>query len=162
MSIWKRLIALLIISTCCIGCDQTSKYYASGNLPRNTMNSYLGDTIRIGYTENRGAFLGLGKNLPENTRFFVLTVLSSIFLLGFLLYLLISKSVEPYSLVALALIFSGGASNVFDRAMNDGAVIDFLNVGIASFRTGIFNIADIAILLGSLLFVVVTYPERNS
>lgn len=58
-------------------------------------------------------------------------------------------------------MFSGGASNLFDRATNDGAVVDFLNVGVGPVRTGIFNIADMAILLGALLFFVVSARESK-
>jgi signal peptidase II len=56
-------------------------------------------------------------------------------------------------LISLTLIFSGGISNFYDRASNNGAVIDFLNVGIGSLRTGIFNVADMAIMLGVFLLL---------
>jgi signal peptidase II len=39
----------------------------------------------------------------------------------------------------------------------DGRVTDFLNVGIGSFRTGIFNLADMAILAGALLLILSRY-----
>lgn len=35
-----------------------------------------------------------------------------------------------------------------------GRVIDFLNVGIGSLRTGIFNVADMAILAGVGILIV--------
>jgi signal peptidase II len=38
-------------------------------------------------------------------------------------------------------------SNLADR-MAIGSVIDFLNVGIGPVRTGIFNVADMAIMAG--------------
>ena len=56
------------------------------------------------------------------------------------------------ALVGLALYFAGGASNLVDRVMR-GSVIDFLNVGVGPLRTGIFNVADMAILLGVGIFV---------
>ena len=34
-----------------------------------------------------------------------------------------------------------------------GSVIDFLNVGVGPLRTGIFNVADMAILLGVGIFL---------
>jgi len=40
------------------------------------------------------------------------------------------------------LLFSGGISNFYDRVSNNDAVVDYLNIGIESLRTGIFNIAD--------------------
>lgn len=154
MNILKRLSILLLVSISCIGCDQSSKYYASEHLPRNSMSSYMGDVVRIGYTENTGAFLGTGSNLPENIRHLIFVVLVGLFLLTMLLYLLLYRKFTVVSLTALALMFAGGSSNFIDRAMNNGAVIDFLNVGFGSLRTGIFNIADVAILLGCFLFFI--------
>jgi signal peptidase II len=43
---------------------------------------------------------------------------------------------------------------LIDRLLYHGRVTDFLNVGIGSLRTGIFNLADMAILAGALLLVL--------
>ena len=152
MNIWKRIAVMLLVSVCCIGCDQSSKHIASEHLAKNTTTSYFSDTIRIGYTENKGAFLGMGKDMPEQLRFLVFTVLVGIFLTAFLLYLVLSSPLNMHTLVGLSCMFSGGASNLIDRAVNNGAVVDFLNVGLGPLRTGIFNIADMAILFGVVLF----------
>ena len=53
----------------------------------------------------------------------------------------------------MAFFVAGGGSNLVDRALH-GAVVDFLNVGIGPLRTGIFNVADMAIMLGAALLVV--------
>ena len=45
---------------------------------------------------------------------------------------------------------------MIDRLLNEGRVTDFLNVGIGTLRTGIFNPADMAILAGALLLVLKT------
>jgi signal peptidase II len=37
--------------------------------------------------------------------------------------------------------------------IDDGAVTDFVSLGVGGLRTGIFNLADIAIVLGLLLFL---------
>ncbi len=52
----------------------------------------------------------------------------------------------------IALMAAGGAGNLIDRVFNDGAVIDFVSIGFAGLRTGIFNIADVSIIAGVLLF----------
>ena len=46
------------------------------------------------------------------------------------------------------LFLAGGLSNLTDR-IAIGSVIDFLNVGIGPLRTGIFNVADVAIMARS-------------
>ncbi|MDX1252905.1 MAG: signal peptidase II [Gammaproteobacteria bacterium] len=66
-----------------------------------------------------------------------------------------SLSAPPPSLLGLqktvTTILTRGASNLYDRIINEGAVIDFLNIGVGVIRTGIFNVADMAIMLGGLL-----------
>jgi signal peptidase II len=58
--------------------------------------------------------------------------------------------------VGLALVCSGGVSNLIDRLAH-GTVIDFLNVGLGPVRTGIFNVADMAVLAGIAVFLVAHY-----
>lgn len=118
------------------------------------MDTYLYDLLRVGYTENTGAFLGMGSNLSPEHRFWLFSVLAGLLLIGLFVYLLFSKPASFASVTGFALILSGGGSNLYDRIVNNGAVIDFLNIGISSVRTGIFNIADMAIMAGAVLAVV--------
>ncbi len=73
-----------------------------------------------------------------------------------LLVLVFVLFVQPMSLdmvVAWSLVLSGGLGNLVDRIINDGRVIDFMNIGIGSLRTGIFNVADVCITVGVVLLV---------
>jgi signal peptidase II len=70
-----------------------------------------------------------------------------------LCYLLVSP-LPRVTAVALSLICGGGCGNLIDRIAHGGYVIDFLNVGVGGLRTGIFNIADMAIMAGALLMVL--------
>jgi len=117
------------------------------------MISYLNDTVRIGYVENTGAFLGLGSSLSKEIRFFLFQAIAGIFLIALLGYAVIGSKLGLASITGVSLIFSGGASNLYDRIVNDGAVIDFMNLGVGVLRTGVFNIADVAIMAGGLLFI---------
>jgi signal peptidase II len=152
MNVWKRILVIFLVTLSCVGCDQGTKLLASEYLPRQ-MASYLNDILRLGYTENSGAFLGLGNNLSEQARFWIFVVLVGTFLLALFVYLVSNSKQNLASLIALSLVFSGGISNFYDRVVNNGAVIDFLNIGIGSIRTGIFNVADIAIMLGVVLLL---------
>lgn len=154
MKISYRLLITSVISLFCVGCDQASKHYAANYLPKDRMDTYLYDMLRIGYTENTGAFLGMGSGLSAEHRFWLFSVFAGLLLIGLFIWLLVSNPVSIGSVTGFALIISGGASNLYDRIVNDGAVIDFLNIGISSLRTGIFNIADMAILAGAVLIVV--------
>ncbi len=149
----KKLPALLIVLFICILFDQITKYTAKHYLEGQGVYSFMADTFRLGYSENTGAFLGLGSSLPEHIRTLIFSGLVSLFLLAFLVYIIKSSSISKTGVIAGALIISGGLSNLIDRLVNNGAVIDFMNLGIGSLRTGIFNVADMAIMLGALLLL---------
>lgn len=159
MDTWKRFIIIFFITLSSVGCDQGTKLLASQYLPKFQMTSYLNDFIRIGYTENIGAFLGLGNSLSEHTRFLIFVVMVGAFLLGLFIYLVSNSKQHLTSIIALSLVFSGGMSNFYDCIMNNGAVIDFLNLGLGSIRTGIFNVADIAIMAGAFMLL---FSQQNN
>jgi signal peptidase II len=69
------------------------------------------------------------------------------------LYLIFLKRLSFLPTLAISLIFCGAMSNLIDRFTYEGAVIDFLNIGIGNLRTGVFNLADFAVICGvALLF----------
>jgi len=49
------------------------------------------------------------------------------------------------------MLAAGGVGNLIDCFYRDGAVVDFMNAGIGSLRTGIFNVADVQIMAGAVL-----------
>lgn len=156
-----RLFAAVLILTS-IGCDQATKVIATRTLRGEPVRSYLGDTFRLVYAENAGAFLGLGGTLGEGVRFGLLTVLVGAFLIGGLVYLFVkTEQLTRQMVLAGALVLSGGLSNWFDRLMNEGRVVDFMNLGVGSLRTGIFNVADLAIMAALPLVLFSPKPKAG-
>lgn len=148
-----RPLLLLFVLVWCVGCDQATKKYAVENFKGQPPISYLGDTLRIQYAENPGAFLSLLADMSPAVRFWVLVVANSVVMLIVAAYFLWSTDLDPLSLVALALIVAGGVGNLIDRVMWNGVVIDFLNMGIGPLRTGVFNVADMAITAGFFMLL---------
>lgn len=163
MRIGKRLLILFIVSITCVVCDRTTKILSTIHLPRDVMHSYFYDILRLGYTENRGGLLGVGNTLPDELRFWIFTVAVGVILIGLLYYIMADPEQDLYSLTGLALVFSGGSCNLFDRIVNDGSVVDFLNIGLGPIRTGVFNVADMAIFAGIaiVLYTQSKYKSRN-
>jgi signal peptidase II len=145
-------IVLLFVALATVGCDRVTKHIATTALAGNPAHSYWSGAIWIGYTENTGGFLSLGAALPELARSAVFTWGTGLVLLA-IVVVLIRGRVHGWAAVGLTLFVAGGLSNWIDRAMN-GRVVDFLNVGIGSVRTGVFNVADMAILAGALAVAV--------
>ena len=156
-----RAIIVFLIPLTCVGCDQATKLAAKQHLQNGPVYSYAGDTVRLQYAENTGAFLSLGASLPEPLRQLIFTILVGIFLLGLIAYLLLNRELTPFAVGCLSLVAAGGVSNLIDRIADDGRVIDFLNVGIGPLRTGIFNIADIAITFGALFMLLENFRSAK-
>ncbi len=148
MTLFNRLLLLFAVLGLSVGCDQASKQLANATLKGEPMRSFLGDTFRLTWATNEGAFLSLGANLPDGMRFGILTVAVGLLLLGIVIFTATSGALDSGQVAGYAMIAGGGLSNWVDRARNDGAVVDFMNMGIGRLRTGVFNVADLAILAG--------------
>lgn len=156
ITIVTTLVSILVL-------DQLTKVWAVEKLKGEPLQSFLWDTFRLGYAENTGVFLGLGNQLPQSVRFTLFIGLVSIALVATLIYVMRSKRLSGLQVAMLAMIVSGGVGNLIDRIRNEGVVVDFLNVGIGSLRTGVFNIADMAVTGGvlALLFTSFSQPKTE-
>ena len=153
----RNLTRLLLVSTIligCVGCDQLSKQAVRTQMMLAESHSYLGDTVRLVHVENTGAFLGLGDSLPETVRVAFLQGAVGLIVLGLLWAATLARDMNRWQIIALALLAAGGLGNLIDRVLYDGRVTDFLNVGVGSLRTGIFNIADVVEGIGVLAFLL--------
>jgi signal peptidase II len=157
--LWAALPVLLLVAAT-IGCDRVTKHVAATTLSGSPGRSFLGNLVQLEYAENTGAFLGLGAQWHPVVRLGLFTIGNGVVLLA-VAVLAIRRPWSPVSLIGLALLFAGGASNLADRALH-GSVIDFMKVGLGPLRTGIFNVADVAIMAGVGLVVLSTYRPRES
>ena len=146
-----RISSLILFS---IVLDQLTKYFAQLYLRGRPAKIYLGDFFRLQYAENPGAMLGFGSQWPDDMRFWILTVGPAIILLVLLGYILFTPALSRSQSLALSLIAGGGLSNILDRIVNDGWVVDFMNMGIGGLRTGIFNVADVSIMAGLAIMLI--------
>jgi signal peptidase II len=158
----ERTLLICSVLFSCIGCDQVTKGIAGQTLPKLETISFANDILRLRYCENPGAFLGFGANAPESFRYWTFTLVVFCFLSGLLAYAIFSKASTANKIVALSLIAGGGFGNLIDRICNNGKVIDFMNVGIGPVRTGIFNVADIAILIGVVWLSVISFNGNRT
>lgn len=157
----RRTAEVLCVMIVVVVADQASKVWAVETLKGQPGASYLGDLFRIVYAENTGGFLSLGSSLPASARFLLLTVINAVVLIAGLGYVMMWKKLNPLVWWGVTLLVAGGIGNLIDRVRLDGRVIDFLNLGIGNLRTGIFNVADMAISLGVVLFFISTFQAEK-
>jgi len=161
VSIARRFILFGVVTFLSIALDQVTKVLATDAFKGKPTLSYLGDTFRFQFATNEGAFLSLGGNLPESARFWLLTVGVGGLLLAITVQAL-RNPVDTANLTGYALIVSGGFSNWIDRARFGGVVVDFMNMGLGSLRTGVFNIADLAILAGIGVLLIAGWKQDRA
>jgi signal peptidase II len=149
----RRALVFVALLSLTIGCDHATKAAATALLESDSVVSLAGGAVRLELAHNPGAMLSLGADLPAAVRIPVLLVLVPLALLAAALVALRSTSSRTLSLFAGALLAGGGLSNWIDRLVHDGLVIDFVSLGIGPVRTGIFNVADVAVVMGALLLV---------
>ncbi|QDV52094.1 signal peptidase II [Gimesia fumaroli] len=148
---YTLLIACLLF---CVGCDQYTKKIAFEKLKSEPAITYFNNTLRMEYAENTGAFLSVGSRLSKPVRFFLLVIANAAFLIIVSGMLIFRWQMPLIQFIALSLLLAGGIGNLIDRVFLNGIVIDFLNIGFGPLRTGIFNVADMAITGGALLMLV--------
>jgi signal peptidase II len=137
-----------------IACDYAAKQVAGHALAGSQGLSLAGGNVRFELASNAGAFLSLGASLPTGLRDALLLVGVPVLLAIFCATLLRGPPLHRRGVWALGLIVGGGLANWLDRLLHDGAVTDFVSLGIGPVRTGIFNAADVAIVAGVLLLLL--------
>jgi signal peptidase II len=139
-------LAAIILVT--IALDQQTKMMARASLMNALPRHYA--VLTLLYTENPGAFLSLGENLPANIRHLVFDGLVSIGLLVAAFVLFTARMGPGSDDIAIAFIIGGGVGNLIDRFRLGGRVTDFIFLAAGPVHTGVFNVADMAITGGVL------------
>ncbi len=162
MTRMTRLALIAVITFSSAGCDQAAKHIARNTLSNPGSISLLNDTVRLGLAENRGAFLSLGSNFSDSTRRFLFVSVASVLLAAIAIASVFGPNFGVAHVVGLALVLGGGIGNLIDRILRDGLVTDFVQIGIGSLRTGIFNLSDLAIVLGVACFALARDPSAST
>jgi signal peptidase II len=142
----------MLLSTA--GCDQLTKRVAKAEMASSEPIFLFKDVIRLEYAKNPGAFLSIGEDLPSSILLLLSSLLTGAMLLLLVALILRDRGVKPAVLIGLSLIAGGSMGNLIDRIMNGGVVIDFVSLGIGPIRSGIFNLADTAILTGGIVLLL--------
>ena len=142
-----------------IGCDQVTKNIARDKIEYHETISVIDNFLTLTKVENTGAFLSLGSNMPVLIKLFALNILPVLVMLWGL-YLVIAKTNMSRLLVTgLCFVIGGGAGNLYDR-IRFGSVTDFMHMNFGLFQTGIFNMADVSIMIGMGIILVDVYFKK--
>ena len=148
----KILFALIIIISN-ISCDQISKKKVREKISINETIKVLGDNFILTKVENTGAALSLGSNLHPDLKIIFLQILPLIGLFFVFIYMVRDKKITQLNLFGLSFIIGGGIGNIYDRILYN-SVTDFMYLEYGFLHTGIFNMADVSVVVGTLFIVL--------
>ena len=130
------------LGLCVLLFDQLSKWIVLHHLENGPI---LGDLLRLTLTENTGAAFGLFPG--ARVSFIAISLLAAI---GLVYANHAMRSGDRLRRLPLALILGGNLGNLVDR-VRLGRVTDFIDMGLGASRWPVYNLADVAVVLGAAL-----------
>lgn len=160
----STILLVIVVMTMSVGCDQLTKDFARDRLQDGAPLTLVDDLVHLVYAENPGIAFGIGSDLSGQVRFWLFTVgiIFVIVAIGAVAYH--RREQGPVFLAGITLLMAGGLSNLIDRMMHDGHVIDFMVLNIGVMRTVVFNVADVLVCIGAVVLVFSTFlasPRRS-
>lgn len=147
----RRLGLISGIAVAVVVVDQLTKSLALDNLAHRVIPLFW--TLRLNLSFNSGIAFSQGSGLTA-----LITVVGIVLVAGLVWWATRITRLGPA--IAMALLLGGACGNLADRLFRDhgGAVIDFIDLQ----WWPIFNLADVALTAGSILFVITTVREPDA
>lgn len=139
-------VVLMLVS---VGLDQLSKYLVVANMGLHESIDIIPGVLRFTYIQNDGAAFG-----SMDDQRWIFMVLSTVAIVGILVFMFWKKPQDKLLLSALILITGGGIGNMIDRVAL-GYVIDFIDFcAFPKIWMWVFNIADSCVCIGAGLLAL--------
>ena len=152
MTIPKRL-RFLWLTLAVVLLDRATKAWFETQTAEGWRHELIHNFVYLVHSRNPGLAFGiLSDSASTGTR--IVLILGSIAVIAVLAWLLVaSQSVGTMAAAGLALLLGGATGNVTDRIVH-GAVTDFFEVWLGTYRYPAFNVADSAITIGAALIIL--------
>lgn len=134
--------------------DQATKLFVASSIPFGTYKNpipFISDWVYWVHVGNTGVAWSLFEGIPSFFAFLGLVFLGAVFL--FRKQLELSK---PWMQWAFGLMCGGILGNIVDRFAH-GYVVDFIDVHLPGYRYPSFNVADISIFCGVLIYSIFSF-----
>jgi signal peptidase II len=143
MRFWLTMLLVLVL-------DQLSKLWVVHSFNPGESRAVWDQVFYLTYVQNQGAAFGM---LPGKSWLFLIGALVVIVVL----IIFNSRRPQPHGIqVITGLIVAGAAGNLLDRVRLN-YVVDFFDLG----WWPVFNVADIAIVGGAILLVVILFRDEK-
>lgn len=149
-------MSVLIFTAILVLIDQISKYLVVEFLKDQPPIVVIEDVLNFFYVENRGAAFGI---MQDMRLFFIIITIAIVLAILFILF----KNYKNNSLlfnISLALILGGAIGNFIDR-FRLHYVVDFISFRIFGYDFAVFNLADVFIVIGTILLAIMILLYEN-
>ena len=134
--------------------DRVSKNYIIKNF--SDTSHYINDYININLIWNIG--IGFGFLSTDSTLFYNLVTIIIGLVIFYLVYIfIISENIDKF---IFSIILGGAFGNIYDRLIYK-AVPDFIDLHYNNFHWFTFNVADIFITMGIIIFIIRGFFIKN-
>lgn len=135
--------------------DIISKLLISNLMLEEQSIKIINNFFYLTYARNTGvAFSFLEGNIP-----FIITI--TILIIIILIKYISSKELPLIEQISYGLIIGGALGNLIDRVVY-GYVVDFLDFYIFNYNYPIFNIADCSIVIGIIIYLIISLKTESS
>ena len=136
---WTIFLSVVLV-------DVATKRFAVTALTPYVPRNIIDDVLRFTLAFNSGGAMSLSLG-PSSRWWFTLLSLATLVVLAYM-YRQSSPS-DKIQIASLALICGGAVGNLIDRIRSPRGVVDFIDIGIDAHRFWTFNIADMAVTIGT-------------
>ena len=148
----RKILVFFITFIVTVAVDQVTKALVSALMAPGSSVTLIPHILSITYTRNRGAAFGLFAGSGQIVFWSALVVV----VLMLIWFYRAHEQKNVWSFIALGLMIGGAGGNLVDRIFR-GRVVDFIDVG----WWPVFNMADIAIVAGVIMLIVVMVLEMT-
>ncbi|WP_121808850.1 signal peptidase II [Mucilaginibacter kameinonensis] len=154
----SRILGIVLILVLSIALDRVTKIYIREHIHISDNIFVIKNFFTILHAENSGAFLSLGDSLQNPWKFILLSLLPLLALAFGVFYVMLKPLIGKLTTIGIVLVIAGGAGNLYDRMLY-GSVTDFMHMNFGIFQTGVFNVADVSIMIGMGLILLESWQK---
>ena len=133
--------------------DQISKLIVLKSIPLYNSIVVIPGFFNLIHIRNPGGAFGFMAANASTTRHWIFLIAIGIAMAMILYFYHQTPRSYPFLGMALALIFGGAVGNLIDR-LRFGEVVDFLDVYLGQLHWPAFNVADSAVTIGVVIFII--------
>lgn len=149
-----------ILASAVLVLDLITKFAVKANIPLHSGFNVIPGFFNLVHVTNSGAAFGFlsGQTGAWQTWFFLGAAILAV---GVIIYLLRTDATKSRLMSAgLGLILGGALGNFIDR-LDDGLVVDFVDIYIGKYHWPAFNVADTGITIGAFAFILSFYQRKQ-